>query len=226
MKLIRKLTSAAVLLTVSSVSVATELETKQQQFSYAMGVNLAGLLSTQGISDIDGDALAAGINDVLGGKDLQLDLETMKTAIEEQREAIEKQAEQAAADKKKQGLVFLENNKKQSGVTVLENGLQYQVVKAGDGDMPKATDKVKVHYHGTLTDGTVFDSSVERGSPATFGLGQVIPGFREAITRMKVGGTWKVYVPSDLGYGERGAGSSIGPNETLIFEIQLLSIES
>jgi len=226
MKFVRTLTSAAVLLTASSLSFAVELKSDEQQFSYAMGVNLASLLSSQGITEIDAAALAAGIDDVINNKQLQLDIETMKAAIDNQRQQLEQQAKQAAELKKQQGQTFLENNKKQSGIVVLENGLQYQVIASGNGASPKASDRVKVHYHGTLTDGKVFDSSVERGDPAVFGLGQVIPGFREAITRMKVGDKWKVFVPSDLGYGESGAGSSIGPNETLIFEIELISIES
>jgi len=226
MKFVRTLTSAAVLLTASSLSFAVELKSDEQQFSYAMGVNLASLLSSQGITEIDAAALAAGIDDVINNKQLQLDIETMKAAIDNQRQQLEQQAKQAAESKKQQGQTFLENNKKQSGIVVLENGLQYQVIASGNGASPKASDRVKVHYHGTLTDGKVFDSSVERGDPAVFGLGQVIPGFREAITRMKVGDKWKVFVPSDLGYGESGAGSSIGPNETLIFEIELISIES
>ena len=170
-------------------------------------------------------AFSAALDDVLYGNELKLDLATMKQAIETQQETILKQLTAAAEQKKQQGIAFLEKNKSAEGVQVLPNGLQYIVLKAGTGKQPTATDKVTVHYHGTLIDGTVFDSSVERGAPATFALDRVIPGFRESLTRMKTGGKWRVFVPSELAYGESGAGNSIGPNETLIFEIELLEVD-
>ncbi|MCA1745876.1 MAG: FKBP-type peptidyl-prolyl cis-trans isomerase [Bacteroidales bacterium] len=120
---------------------------------------------------------------------------------------------------------FLVANGERSEVTVLESGLQYEVLVEGNGSRPSATDRVKCHYHGTLTNGEVFDSSVERGEPATFGLNQVIAGWTEALQLMPVGSKWKLYIPSHLAYGERGAGSAVGPNETLIFEVELLGIE-
>lgn len=141
----------------------------------------------------------------------------MKAREEEMKKEYASQIE--AAEK------FLAENKEKEGVTTLPSGLQYKVIKEGNGDKPKASDVVKVHYHGTLIDGTVFDSSVDRGTPATFGVGQVIPGWTEALQLMPVGSKWTVYVPQDLGYGSQNAGS-IPPFSTLIFDVELLSIES
>lgn len=214
----------AVALAYSGISGAAELTSDKQKFSYAMGVNLGNLLKSQGIGDIDSAAFSTALEDVLSGNALKLDLATMKQAIEKQQDKILKQLAGAAEQKKQQGIAFLEKNKSADGVTVLPNGMQYIVLKAGSGKQPVATDKVTVHYHGTLIDGTVFDSSVERGATATFSLDSVIPGFRESLIRMKTGGKWRVFVPSDLAYGENGAGNSIGPNETLIFEIELIKI--
>lgn len=203
---------------------AVELNSEKQKFSYAIGVNLGNLLKAQGINEVDTGAFSVGLNDVLTGKQLQLDVATMKQALENQQKQLEVKAQQAAEQKKQQGQAFLEKNKSAKDVKVMESGLQYVELKAGDGKQPSATDTVTVHYHGTLIDGTVFDSSVERGEPATFTLDRVIPGFRESITHMKTGAKWRVFVPSDLGYGEFGAGGKIGPYETLIFEIELLKI--
>ncbi len=226
MKSLLKMTTAAVFLATTSLTFAAELDSDKQKFSYAMGVNLANLLKTQGIDDIDPQAMAAAMDDVLGGKALQMDLAGMKLAIEKQQQKLEQLAQQEAQAVKQKGEAFLEKNSKAEGVTVLENGLQYKVINTGNGKQPAVTDTVKVHYHGTLIDGTVFDSSVERGEPTSFPLDGVIAGFREAITRMHVGDKWRVFVPSDMAYGERGAGASIGPNEALIFEVELLDIES
>ncbi len=141
----------------------------------------------------------------------------------EERAAIAKQKADAAARTEK-GKTFLADNGKRKGVTTTASGLQYEVIKAGDGPKPVATDKVSVHYHGTLVDGKVFDSSVERGMPITFGVQEVIKGWTEALQLMPVGSKWKIYIPSQLAYGESGAGSDIGPNESLIFEVELLGI--
>ena len=132
---------------------------------------------------------------------------------------------QEAAENKEKGAKFLAENAKQEGVKELKGGIQYKELKAGTGPSPKATDTVRVHYTGTLIDGTKFDSSVDRGEPATFGVNQVIPGWQMAIPEMKVGSKWMIYIPSDLAYGERGSGRAIGPNEVLVFEVELLGIE-
>lgn len=123
------------------------------------------------------------------------------------------------------GRAFLEENKKKENVVTLDSGLQYEILTKGTGAIPKATDSVKCHYHGTLLDGTVFDSSVQRGQPAVFGVNQVIKGWVEALQLMPVGSKWKLYIPSELAYGEQGAGGSIEPNTALIFEVELLGIE-
>jgi len=227
-RLVKMLSVIGLVLVFGQVN-AAELKTDKQKYSYASGFilanQLAGQLQATGLTDIDADAFAAAMADVLAGRDPQLDIQTMKTALDKQRDLIveenKKKSEAAAA----RGKTFQEKNKAVAGVTVLENGLQYQVIKAGDGAQPKAADTVEVHYHGTLVDGSVFDSSVQRGTPASFPLNGVIPGFREAITRMKTGGKWKVVMPSELAYGEKGAPPKIGPNETLIFEIELLGIK-
>lgn len=125
---------------------------------------------------------------------------------------------------KQAGAEFLRINKEKAGVVTLPSGLQYEVLKTGDGTKPKASDKVKCHYHGTLINGTVFDSSVQRGEPATFGVSQVIPGWVEALQLMNVGSKWRLFIPSELAYGERGAGETIEPNSTLVFEVELLDI--
>ena len=226
MKLSAKYALVAIALGLSSVTTAADLNTDQQQFSYTIGVNLGNILKSQGISDIDQEAFAAGLKDIIQGNPLQLDVGQMKAAVENQQKKLAAEAEKSAQEKVQQGKNFLQTNKQQTGVVELDNGLQYLELKAGDGKMPSATDTVTVHYHGTLIDGTVFDSSVERGEPASFALNRVIPGFREAITRMKTGAKWRVFVPSDLGYGPQGAGGKIGPNETLIFEIELFSFKS
>jgi len=216
---------AAVALVFSTYCGAAGLTTDTQKFSYAIGVNLGNVLKSQGIVDVDPQAFTSAMTDVLEGRALQLNIAEMKQAIENQQKSLNAAAEQKARLKQQQGVDFLEKNKSAEGVVVLDNGLQYIVLKPGDGKQPAATDTVTVDYHGTLTDGTVFDSSVVRGSPASFALNQVIPGFKEAITRMKTGGKWRVFVPSELAYGERGTGGKIGPNETLIFEIELLEIK-
>lgn len=133
-----------------------------------------------------------------------------------QRESLEKN--------KTEGIQFLAENAQRTGVTVLPSGLQYEVLKTGNGQKPKASDKVKCHYHGTLIDGSVFDSSVQRGTPAVFPVNGVIQGWVEALQLMQTGDKWKLFIPSELAYGERGAGDSIGPNTTLVFEVELLEI--
>jgi len=209
----------------SQVINAVELKTDKQKFSYSIGMNIANLLESQGIDDLDSAAFAAGVDDVLNEKTLQMDIESIKNALEKHQEEAKMKADQAGQKKIQEGKAFFAKNKTVKGVVELESGLQYLVLKSGDGKQPSATDTVEVHYHGTLLDGTVFDSSVERGETTTFALNRVITGFRDSITQMKTGDKWRVFVPSELGYGERGAGAKIGPNETLIFEIELFSIQ-
>ncbi|MCR6640911.1 MAG: FKBP-type peptidyl-prolyl cis-trans isomerase [Sporocytophaga sp.] len=197
------------------------LKTKIDTVSYALGANIAENLKQQGFENLSIDAFAQAFKDVADKKQLLVSAEQARNILNEYFA----QLQQEKANKNvAEGQKFLEENKKKPGVVTLPSGLQYQVIKEGDGPTPKATDKVTTHYHGTLIDGTVFDSSVERGQPATFPVNGVIQGWVEALQLMKVGSKWRLFVPSNLAYGERGAGESIGPNTALIFEVELLSI--
>ena len=196
--------------------------------SYGIGRNIGKSLASDGL-DVDIDAILAGLKDGLADKPSQIPEEKLRDAFQViQRDLEKKKLEmaKAAGDKnRKAGEDFLAANKKKPGVKSTESGLQYEVLKAGKGATPKASDTVKTHYHGTLIDGTVFDSSVDRGEPATFPVGGVIKGWTEALQLMKVGDKWRISVPSELAYGARGAGGKIGPNSVLVFEIELLEIE-
>lgn len=204
-----------------------DLKDPKQRASYSIGSSIGGNFKRQEL-DIDVKALAAGIADTLAGKPALTEAEVRETLDSFQKQMMEKmQAKQKVAGEKnvKDGEKFLAENAKKDGVKVLPSGLQYKVLKSGNGKSPKATDTVKTHYHGTLIDGTVFDSSVERKDPATFPVNQVIPGWTEALQLMKEGDKWQLVLPSKLAYGEQGAGGKIGPNSVLVFEVELLSIE-
>ena len=207
---------------------SVKLDTQNSKAAYVIGCNIARNIKRD-IADIDVTALVAGLQDVLSGKTPAIaDADAMKVMEEFQKEMQAKQekaAGEAGEKNAKAGDEFLAKNGKREGVTTTASGLQYEVIKKGDGAKPKATETVKVHYHGTLIDGTVFDSSVKRGEPATFGVNQVIPGWVEALQLMPVGSKWKLFIPSKLAYGERGAGNDIGPNSALVFEVELLGIE-
>lgn len=195
-----------------------------ERYSYAMGVRLGQLLKAQGVEKLDSHAFAAAIDDVLAGRPLRLSDAQMQQAIADQQRAFSEQRSRRAQANLEAGRAYLSENAGKADIVVLPSGLQYRVLQAGTGEQPGPEDTVRVHYHGTLLNGSVFDSSVERGEPAEFALANVIPGFREAISLMRVGDQWQVFVPSALAYGERGAGGDIGPNETLVFEISLLDI--
>jgi len=216
--------SALILAGLASSALSAEIDTPEKKFSYVLGIQFGQQLKNEGIM-VDAAAFAAGIDDVLRGNAPKMSMQEMQAALQAGKNKLimEKQAEAQAA--MEAGKAFLEKNKKQKGVVVLPSGLQYIELKAGKGNSPGAESKVTVHYRGALIDGTVFDSSYKRGEPTSFSLDGVIPGFREAISMMKPGAKWKVFIPSDLGYGPNGAGGAIGPNETLIFEIELLSVE-
>jgi FKBP-type peptidyl-prolyl cis-trans isomerase FklB len=204
------------------------LKTEKDKNSYAFGMNIGRGLRQNSV-DIDPAILMRGIKDVLaGGKTLLTDeqAQTTLTAIQNTLRKRQQDMRQQAGDtNKKEGDAFLAENKTKDGVITLPSGLQYKVVKAADGPKPAATDSVVCNYRGTLINGTEFDSSYKRGQPATFPVGQVIKGWTEALQLMPVGSKWELYVPSDLAYGDRGAGANIGPNATLIFEVELLSIQ-
>lgn len=204
------------------------LTTEKEKISYSMGVDIGKRLKQQSI-DFDPDLFAKGLKDVYsGGEVLLTDQEIKETLTAFQKTLVAKQTEmrkQLGEKNKKEGEAFLAENKKKEGVTTLPSGLQYTVIEAGTGKMPKATDTVVTNYRGTLVDGTEFDSSYKRGKPATFPVNGVIKGWTEALQRMKEGAKWKLFIPSDLAYGERGAGNTIGPNATLIFDIELISVK-
>jgi FKBP-type peptidyl-prolyl cis-trans isomerase FklB len=199
-----------------------KLETQLDSASYAIGVNIAQNLKAQGLSEINVEALSTAINDVLAQRDLAIsEQEAGKVVSTFMEETTKKRIE----SNKVNGAKFLEENSKKAGVITLPSGLQYEIITAGNGAIPTADNKVKTHYHGTLIDGTVFDSSVKRGEPITFPVGGVIKGWQEALQLMPVGSKWKFYVPFNLAYGERGAGGTILPFSTLVFEVELLEIE-
>ena len=226
---ITSLVFATLLAVAAHAQEKVELKEPKQKISYAIGMDIGSNLKRQEI-DVDPKILAAGIADALTGK-LQLTDAEAKQVINEFRTQMmakmESKQKEAGDKNVKAGEDFLAANAKKEGVKTTASGLQYKVLKAGDGKgkTPKPTDTVKVHYHGTLIDGTVFDSSVDRGQPATFPVNGVIAGWTEVLQLMKEGDKWQVYIPSKLAYGERGAGGQIGPNSALIFEVELLSVE-
>ena len=192
-----------------------------EKVSYALGLSLGNNLLSSGIKSLNFEKLAKGIQDVLEQKSPEITYEEAQNVINEFfMQLQEKSSEKTISE----GRAFLEANGKRTEVSTLKSGLQYEILKEGNGSQPKASDKVKVHYHGTLIDGTVFDSSVRRGEPATFGVTQVIAGWVEALQLMPVGSKWKLYIPSNLAYGAQGAGQHIGPHTTLIFEVELIDI--
>ncbi|MCB9187892.1 MAG: FKBP-type peptidyl-prolyl cis-trans isomerase [Flavobacteriales bacterium] len=198
-----------------------KLTTEVDSVSYSIGLNIAENLSNQGLGELNIEALAKGMDDFFAKNDLAISKEQGEQIIQSymQRKAME-----AANVNKKAGEEFLSENGKKNGVVTLPSGMQYEIIEAGNGPIPKASDKVRTHYHGTLIDGTVFDSSIERGQTATFGVTQVIQGWQEALQLMPVGSKWRLYIPYNLAYGERGAGGQIGPFATLIFDIELIEI--
>lgn len=206
----------------------TDLKTEKDKISYSIGLNIGGNLKRDAI-EIDGDALAKGIKDALSGsKPLMTEKEVQETMTAFQKTMMAKQAEKmkSAGDRnKKDGEAFLAENKKKEGVKTTASGLQYKVIKEGTGKKPTATDTVTVNYRGALIDGTEFDSSYKRNEPTTFPVNGVIPGWTEALQMMKTGSKYQLFIPSNLAYGDRGAGPQIGPNATLIFEVELISIK-
>jgi FKBP-type peptidyl-prolyl cis-trans isomerase len=203
-----------------------KLESAADSAGYAIGIlvgnnNKEQIKNAPGGEEINLEAMAEGFRMSTleeGG------VITMEEADKILKSYFEQAGEKEGQANLESGNAFLEQNKSRNGVTVTESGLQYEVLKQGSGDKPAATDQVRVHYHGTLIDGTVFDSSIDRGEPVVFGVNQVIPGWTEALQLMPTGSKWKIYLPSELAYGEQGAGQDIGPNSTLIFEVELLEI--
>jgi FKBP-type peptidyl-prolyl cis-trans isomerase FklB len=197
--------------------------TQQEKISYIIGRDMATNLKKQGI-EIEAESFTKGLKEVLAGQPSSLSQEEVQQAMMQlQQEMTQKQGAQGS-ENQKEGEAFLAQNKNKEGVQTLPSGLQYQVLKEGTGKSPSASDKVTTHYHGTLIDGTVFDSSYERGQPATFPVNGVIAGWTEALQLMKEGAKWRLFIPSDLAYGSQGAGDAIGPNTALIFDVELISV--
>ena len=191
------------------------------KFSYAIGLGIGQNLSSMGIQGLAVDDFAQAIRDVLEGNQTAISLNEAREIVNKYFEELEAKMSAVAIE---QGKAFLEENKKRPGIVTLPSGLQYEVINEGTGKKPKATEQVRCHYEGTLVDGTLFDSSIQRGEPAVFGVNQVIPGWVEALQLMSEGAKWKLYIPSDLGYGARGAGEMIPPHSTLVFEVELLEV--
>jgi FKBP-type peptidyl-prolyl cis-trans isomerase FklB len=204
---------------------SVKLESNPQKFAYYIGLQLGDNLKKQGLLKLDVDAVALGIRDYLAGTDFRLSTEEMQAAMSAYQQEMMQERLAIAKQNRDIGMAFLEKNKTREGVLVLDSGVQYQVITQGTGENPTETDKVVVHYRGFLLDGTEFDSSFNRNEPTELEISQVIAGWQETLKRMKVGSKWKVWIPSDLAYGLRGAGSRIGPNETLHFDIELLGIQ-
>jgi FKBP-type peptidyl-prolyl cis-trans isomerase len=207
---------------------ATDLTTDAQKFGYAIGVDIGKSLKPVK-DEVDIPALVQGLEETIAGTEPRLDDTTReKVKADITRKLQQKQMDERLAKAKvakEAGDKFLAENAKREGVKTTASGLQYEILSEGKGATPKASDKVTVHYKGTLIDGTEFDSSYSRGQPVTFPLANVIPGWTEGLQLVKVGGKAKLFIPANLGYGERGAGAKIGPNETLVFEVELINIE-
>ena len=227
MRLLVMALSIVFLASVVSAEENVALKDQKDKVNYSIGMDIGNTLKRLSV-DVNFDILVQGIRDVLSGnKTLLTAQESRDTIIAFQKEMTAKQTErikELGEKNKKDGEAFLAENKKKEGVVTLPSGLQYKVIKEGTGDMPKPTDTVTTHYSGTLIDGTEFDSSYRRGQPATFKVNGVIPGWTEALQMMKAGSKWRLFVPPHLAYGERGTGRDIGPNATLIFDVELLSI--
>ena len=227
---LRILAVMGVILFVSPANAGENLVLKSQKdkMSYIIGMDIGKNFKRQAI-DIDPDILAQGVKDgISGGKALLSEEEARETLAAFQKEMMAKQEELAkkiGEKNKVEGEAFLAANKTKEGVKTLASGLQYKVIQSGTGKRPKLTDEVTAHYRGTLIDGTEFDSSHRRGKPANFQVNGVIPGWTEALQLMEVGAKWQLFIPPNLAYGERGAGRDIGPKATLIFEVELISIQ-
>lgn len=204
-----------------------ELTTSIQQASYGIGLNMGHSLLQDGLEDVDTQALALGMQDALSGTEARVKEKDLMTAFADLQSRAEEKEKSINNEQLEENTKFLAENAKRDGVITTESGLQYEVIEAADaeGEQPRASDVVTVHYEGKLTDGTVFDSSLERGEPVEFPVGGVIPGWVEALQLMRVGDKWKVTIPSDLAYAASSPTPAIPPNSILVFEMELLDIE-
>jgi FKBP-type peptidyl-prolyl cis-trans isomerase FklB len=209
------------ILLMTSSAMGQQLKNELDSVSYSVGMLVAQNLKDQGLKEISADAFQKAVSDVYGSGEMMMTAEEAQATF---TKFMEKNQSMAGGDNRTAGEQFLAANAKKEGVVVLDNGLQYEVLVEGNGAKPTVTDKVYTHYHGMLIDGTVFDSSVDRGEPIEFPLNRVIRGWTEILQLMPVGSKWRVYIPYDLAYGAQGAGAQIGPYSALIFEIELIEI--
>ncbi|MCP2045159.1 FKBP-type peptidyl-prolyl cis-trans isomerase [Pontibacter sp. HSC-36F09] len=196
---------------------------QHEKISYIIGRDMAANLKKQGI-EIEAEAFMKGLKEVIAGQPSSLSDQEIQMAMMALQQEMQQKQGAKGGENQKTGEAFLAENKNKEGIKTLPSGLQYQVLEEGTGKSPAASDKVTTHYHGTLIDGTVFDSSYERGQPATFPVNGVIAGWTEALQLMKEGAKWRLFIPSELAYGSQGAGEAIGPNTTLIFDVELISV--
>jgi len=201
-----------------------QLTNLKDKISYIIGRDMAANLQKQGI-EVEAEAFVQGMKEAMAGKPSVLSQTEVQQTMMALQQSISQKQQGKGADNKKAGEDFLAQNKNKEGVKTLPSGLQYQVLQPGQGKSPAKTDKVTTHYHGTLIDGSVFDSSYERGQPATFPVNGVIAGWTEALQLMQEGAKWRLFIPSELAYGTRGAGNDIGPNSALIFDVELISVD-
>jgi len=197
------------------------LKNEIDSVSYALGVNIATSLHNQGLEEINVEAFSKAVAQIFANEEVSINFDQSNQILQAYFQGL---AGKKAQKNVEVGKKFLAENAKKPGVITLESGLQYEVMVDGKGISPTANDDVTTHYHGMLIDGTVFDSSVERGEPATFGVSQVIKGWTEALQLMKEGSKWRLFIPANLAYGDRGAGADIGPGATLIFEVELIKV--
>lgn len=226
--MLRPILSLLLILTLAQpLWAATPLKSEEAKVGYLLGLQFGANLKNQGLN-VDLNALKMGLDDGSQGKDPKISAEEAQEVMTRFRQTMmakmKQMQERAATENLATGKRFLAANQKKPGVKETKSGLQYKVIKQGSGSKPSADSKVKVHYEGRLITGQVFDSSYKRGEPATFPLGGVIPGWTEALTMMRPGAKWQIYVPADLAYGERGMGKTIPPNSVLVFDVELLEV--
>ena len=202
----------------------SQFTTVEQQASYGIGRQIGDQVASNPFEGLDANAVAQGVMDALNGDEYAVEVEDLRAAFGVINERMQAQQAEQAKEASAEGQAFLDKNAKREEVTVTESGLQYEVLTTGEGEKPTAASKVKTHYHGTLIDGTIFDSSYDRGEPAEFPVAGVIAGWTEALQMMTVGSKWRLAVPYELAYGEQGAGGAIGPFQTLVFDVELLEI--
>ena len=218
------LTTALAFSQISNADQGRAANSVEARYAYTMGYQIGEMLKNQGLNSSEISYFMEGVEDRFSGEKPRLDKIEMKEATQSFKELQEMKNKNNPQPNTSSASEFLNKNKTREGIISLPSGLQYQVLESANGEQPRASDTVMVHYQGSLVDGKVFDSSIKRGEPAMFPLQRVIPGFREAITAMKTGEKWRVFMPPELAYGEKGVKGVIGPNQVLIFEIELLSI--